>query len=195
MDEHVAAQLDALLAGPQRTRIVAVGETGLDYNRNFSTPAAQKGAFRTQLALACKHDLPLFCHERDAHEDFMAIVQEYPTLPPLVVHCFTGTQAELRAYIACGFFIGVTGFLCMKRRGEQLRACLAQEVPLERLMVETDGPFMTPDAVVKARGRRNMPSNLAVVVQQVAELYCMDVEHVARVLLNTTRSFFRLSKP
>ena len=142
--------------------------------------------------MAVELNLPLFCHERDAADDFLQVLDTFPSLPPLVVHCYTGSQPTLAQYVQRGYYIGVTGFISMQKRGSQLRSFLAATVPLDRLMIETDAPFMTPDAVVKAHGKTNVPRNLPVVLQTVAELYGMPLEVVAAQLTTTSRLFFRL---
>jgi len=173
--------------------VVAVGETGLDYNRDYSPRDVQIRVFEAQVDLACRLKKPLFLHEREAHEDFVRVLDARPSLPPVVVHCFTGTRAELAAYIRRGFYIGVTGFIAMERRGRDLRACLALEVPLARLMVETDAPFMTPDGAILIQDRRNEPFTLPAVVETVARCYGIDAPTVARVTAENSRRFFGLA--
>ena len=114
-------------------------------------------SFRKHLRLAVAQNLPLFCHERDAHEDFYRITGEISDLPPLVVHCFTGKKEEVEKYVERGFYIGFTGTICMHQRGEHLRQILKEGViPLDRLMIETDAPFMSPVRSV----RKNEPAML-----------------------------------
>eukprot|EP00045_Choanoeca_perplexa_P018409 m.291042 g.291042 ORF g.291042 m.291042 type:complete len:395 (+) comp17811_c0_seq4:140-1324(+) len=187
-----ADTISTLRALAREPEVLAIGETGLDYDRNFSTPEVQREWFQKQVALAVELDMPLFCHERDAAKDFLQVLDTFPSLPPLVVHCYTGSQDTLAQYIERGYYIGVTGFISMQKRGSQLRQFLAATVPLNRLMIETDAPFMTPDAVVKTHGKTNVPRNLPVVLQTVADLYALPVEEVAVQLTETTRAFFRL---
>ena len=144
----------------QHPLAVAVGECGLDYNRNFSSKPDQKRAFRAQLKLALELNMPLFLHEREAHQDFIHIIDEQLreeqelrgggededvslplSLPPAVVHCFTGVKEEALCYIRRGYFLGFTGTICKEERGRALREILP-ELPLDKLMVETDAPFM-----------------------------------------------------
>ncbi|KAL9658398.1 hypothetical protein ABK040_015717 [Willaertia magna] len=135
-----------------KKNIVMVGECGLDYNRMYSNKDIQKICFKEQLKLACELNLPVFCHERDAHEDFVAIVKEVieegNKLPNLVVHCFTGNEKELENYISLGFYIGLTGFIGKKKRGEDMRRIIGK-IPLDKLMIETDAPFMAPFDIMK----------------------------------------------
>jgi TatD DNase family protein len=131
---------------------VAVGECGLDYNRLYSSKEDQRCAFCDQLKLAVELNMPLFLHEREAHEDFIQILDEqleelkkelgdHVSLPPIVIHCFTGTKEEALSYTERGYYIGFTGIICKEKRGEHLREII-QDLPLDRLMVETDAPFM-----------------------------------------------------
>src|SRR5581483_1449708 len=118
--------------------VKAVGETGLDYHRNFSPREAQLFAFERQLALAVECGKPLFLHQRDAHADFLACMDNVRgRIGPAVVHCFTGESAELDDYLDRGFHIGITGWICDERRGTHLRE-LVKRIPSDRLMLETD---------------------------------------------------------
>lgn len=178
--------LDAFrqLLGDPRT--VAVGECGLDYFRNFSPPTAQRAAFRAQLELAAEVRKPVFLHQRDAHEDFCAILAEFRSrLTAGVAHCFTGGVRELEDYLALDLSIGVTGWLCDERRGTALREALPR-IPRERLMVETDAPYLLPrDLEPAPRTRRNEPCFLPHVGATVARLRG---ERLAQVAAYTTRN-------
>ncbi|MFO1427578.1 MAG: TatD family hydrolase [Steroidobacteraceae bacterium] len=140
---HHAAELSAAAASEleelaRRPEVVAVGECGLDYHRNFSPPAAQREAFHRQLEIAARVGKPLFLHQRDAHADFVAILREHADrIGPGVAHCFTGERAELLEYLDMGLSIGITGWICDERRGLHLRE-LMPLVPAGRLMIETD---------------------------------------------------------
>lgn len=142
--EEDIAVLKGLLTNKE---CVAVGETGLDFNRNFSPPDDQIRAFRDQVQLACDLGKPMFVHERDAHKELIEILAEFKSkLPPTVVHCWTGKQHEARAYIEMGLYIGLTGFLWKDRADDSVRAALkAGDIPLDRLLVETDAPYMFPN--------------------------------------------------
>jgi len=138
-DEHSAEQIYALAAHPE---VAAIGECGLDFNRNFSTPAQQEAAFIAQLALAAELALPVFLHCRDAHARFAELLTPWlDKLPAAVVHCFTGTAEELASCLSLGLSIGITGWVCDERRGLELRALLPQ-IPAERLLLETDAPYL-----------------------------------------------------
>nr|CAG4640953.1 EOG090X080R [Eulimnadia texana] len=126
---------------------VAVGECGLDFNRNFSPPDVQLEVFEKQVQLACEIKKPMFLHERDAHDDLVRILEKYrDRLPPTVVHCFTGTSAQAQKYIEMGLYVGLTGFLWKDKSDDGVRAVLEKGlIPLDRLLVETDAPFMYPN--------------------------------------------------
>lgn len=187
--------------------IVAVGETGLDYFRMFGSAEAQKACFEAHVALACELGMPLFLHEREAHVDFLEILDKFlihddqsnnKSLPvPAVVHCFTGTSAEAQAYVDRGFYIGITGYVGMKKRGKRLREDVLRRgvIPLERLMVETDCPYMVPDGCAHRlmQERRNEPVTLMDTVEVLARELNVSYEEVARATTANARSFFRLS--
>ena len=161
---------DVLLRELVRSDAVrAVGETGLDYHRNFSPAAAQVSAFERQLAIAVGCGKPLFLHQRDAHADFMAVMKGFEgRLGAVVVHCFTGTRTEMADYLDAGWHIGITGWLCDERRGTHLRE-LVREIPADRLMIETDSPYLLPRTVrPQPSHRRNEPMYLAHIVEELA---------------------------
>jgi TatD DNase family protein len=170
-DADTEAGLRELHALPQ---VVAVGETGLDYHRNFSPREAQLFAFERQLELAAACGKPLFLHQRDAHADFIACMDNMLNqsgrgrIDRAVVHCFTGEQSELFDYLDRGFFIGITGWICDERRGTHLRE-LVKVIPANRLMLETDAPYLLPRTVKPAPShRRNEPMYLAHICAEVA---------------------------
>lgn len=173
---HHAGAFDAAQAGELREllggeRIVAAGECGLDYYRDLAPRAAQRSAFILQLELALAAGKPVFLHQRDAHEDFSAILRDYaPRLAGGVAHCFTGGRAELDEYVALGLHIGVTGWVCDERRGGALREAVPH-IPAARLMIETDAPYLLPrDLKPHPPTRRNEPANLPHVARAIAAL-------------------------
>jgi TatD DNase family protein len=187
-DAHTVSALETLLGNEA---VVAVGECGLDYFRDFSPRGAQREAFRAQLELAIRSAKPVFLHQRDAHDDFLALLA--PSIRNLtrggIAHCFTGGPAELEAYLELGLHIGVTGWVCDERRGGALREAVPL-IPLERLLVETDAPYLLPrDLVPKPAHRRNEPAYLPHVLERVAQLRRQPVETVAEA---TTRNAERL---
>lgn len=173
--------------------VVAVGECGLDYFRNFSPVPAQRDAFQRQLDLAEASGLPVFLHQRDAHDDFIDILQ--PMLPKLsraVAHCFTGGEAELREYIDMGLYIGITGWICDERRGAHLQEIVGL-IPDDRLMLETDAPYLLPRSLSpKPKSRRNEPHFLREVLRVVADSMGRTEDDIARVTTENAERFFAL---
>jgi TatD DNase family protein len=176
-----------------REPVVAVGECGLDYFRNFSPREAQRDAFERQLSLAVDSGLPVFLHQRDAHADFVDILR--PVLPSLsraVAHCFTGQRDELRELLDLGLYIGITGWICDERRGHHLKDIVGM-IPDDRLMIETDAPYLLPRSLVpKPKSRRNEPVYLREVLRVVAEARGQSEEEVAAATTRTAEQFFGL---
>lgn len=186
--EASAESITALL---QERHVVAVGECGLDYNRNFSTPEQQRNAFNAQLHIATQVSKPLFLHCRDAHDDFIAMLKPiWSDVAGGVLHCFTGSDAELDACLDLGLHIGVTGWLCDERRGQLLQQQV-KRIPLDKLLIETDAPYLLPrDLSPKPSSRRNEPKFLAHIANTVASLIGMPVEKlIAQTEANTRRLF------
>lgn len=153
--------------------VVAIGEAGLDYNRKFSEPEQQCRVFEEILEIASKSTKPLFLHQRDAHDDFYALLRANQSIcTRSVVHCFTDTESSLKALLDLGCYIGITGWLCDKKRGENLRD-IVRYIPLNRLLIESDAPYLMPhrDKLKKtmAQKNRNEPSTLSYVVEQLAK--------------------------
>ena len=188
-----AAASDALGALAEDPLCAAVGECGLDHHRNFSSPNEQRAAFERQLALAIRLRKPLFLHCRDAHRDFIAMLRAHAAaLPPAVLHCFTGTGDELDDCLALGLFIGITGWICDERRGLHLRDIVGR-IPVGRLMIETDGPYLLPrDLDPKPASRRNEPMYLPQVARTVAAARGEDLTTLADHTTRTARAFFGL---
>lgn len=184
------AEMRALQA---HAEVVAVGECGLDYFRDFSPRPAQRRAFERQLQIGLDTGKPLFLHQRDAHADFMAMMKNFDgRLGPAVVHCFTGSREELFDYLDQDWHIGITGWLCDERRGGHLRE-LVKHIPAHRLMIETDAPYLLPRTVrPQPSHRRNEPMYLAHIVQELARDRGESVETVAAATTATAAAFFRL---
>lgn len=180
-----------IIENPQQ--IVAVGETGLDFNRNYSTPQQQEIAFEAQLELASELDLPLFLHQRDAHERFFSMIKTHrDDLSNIVVHCFTDTKKALFDYLDIDCHIGITGWVCDERRGKPLLD-IVPNIPLTRLMVETDAPYLLPRNLSEPpKNRRNEPQWLPHIGATLAKQYDMDLDALAAAVLKTTNEFFRL---
>lgn len=175
-------------------RVVAIGECGLDYFRNFSPRDAQLAAFQSQLDIAAETGLPVFLHQRDAHDDFVELLE--PMLPKLsraVAHCFTGEHESLREYLAMGLYIGVTGWICDERRGMHLQE-IVSTIPDDRLMIETDAPYLLPRTIEpKPKTRRNEPMYLPEVLRVVAAARGQSEAHVANMTTENAMRFFELS--
>ena len=172
---------------------VAVGECGLDYFRNFSPREAQLDAFRRQLDIAIETQKPVFLHQRDAHDDFVEVLEDaLPKVSRAVAHCFTGEHESLREYLAMGLYIGVTGWICDERRGKHLYE-IVDVVPDDKLMIETDAPYLLPRTLTpKPKTRRNEPVHLTEVLRVVAEARGQTEEHVAKITTENAVRFFGL---
>lgn len=191
---HQAAQvsdtwlsdLKQLLTQPE---VVAVGECGLDFNRDFSPRPLQQQVFAEQLQLAKLSAKPVYLHERDAFATQLAMLTEQQ-IQRGVAHCFTGDIAQVKAYLDLGLYIGITGWLCDERRGDALRHAL-QYIPLDRLLLETDAPYLLPrDLSPKPESRRNEPAFLPHIAGVVASLRQLTTEALAtQVLANSQRLF------
>ena len=170
--------------------VVAIGECGLDYFRDLAPRPVQRAAFAAQLELAVDARKPVFLHQREAHEDFAAILDEFaPRLAGGVAHCFTAGRRELERYLALGLSIGITGWVCDDRRGAALREAVPV-IPADRMMVETDAPYLLPrDLTPRPPSRRNEPAHLAHVARAVAALRG---EPFAELAQSTTRNARRL---
>jgi TatD DNase family protein len=173
--------------------VVAVGEAGLDFNRDFSPRPIQERVFAAQLELAVELGMPVFMHERDAHDRFAAILGEFRSrLGPAVIHCFTGDAQELDHYLELDLHVGITGWICDDRRGTHLRE-LVSRIPLERLMLETDSPYLLPrDLDPRPKSRRNEPMHLAHIAETVAAYRKIDPAELADATTRTARAFFGL---
>ena len=173
--------------------VKAAGEMGLDFNRDFSPRPDQERAFEAQLALAVEYRLPVFLHERDAHERFAPILKAYRDhLVGAVVHCFTGTRQALFDYLDLDCHIGITGWVCDERRGKPL-AELVHNIPNNRLLLETDAPYLLPRDLPEPppKKRRNEPSLLPWIGKRVASLRGQDVAQVAGMTSENARALFR----
>lgn len=190
-DEQTIPALRALAAHP---RVVAIGECGLDFNRNYSPHPDQEKWFEAQLELACEVGKPLFLHSRDAHPRFAEVLRaRKDRLPPAVAHCFTGEREELRAYLDLDLYVGITGWICDERRGAHLLE-LVREIPRERLLIETDSPYLTPrDLRPQPRARRNEPAFLPHILRTVARALGRPAEEIGEETARNARKFFALA--
>lgn len=184
------AHMRQLLAEP---RVRAVGECGLDFNRDFSPRPAQEKVLHAQLALAVECQLPVFLHERDASERLLAILKEYrDQLKAAVVHCFTGERTALFSYLDLDLHIGITGWICDERRGTHLHG-LVGNIPTGRLMLESDAPYLLPRSLrPKPKNGRNEPAYLPEVLREVALHRNETLQETAAHTTATAKSFFKL---
>ena len=172
----------------------AIGETGLDYNRNYSPREVQLQVFERQLQIATDTQKPLFLHQRDAHTDFIALLRRYrDKVPAAVVHCFTDSGEALRDYLALDCHIGITGWICDERRGTHLRE-LVREIPANRLMIETDAPYLLPRTVrPQPAHRRNEPMYLKHICEEIARDRGEPLAVTAANSTATAEAFFGLA--
>lgn len=173
--------------------VVAIGECGLDFNRNFSEPVDQLKCFEAQLELAVEKQMPVFMHQRDAHNDFIKLLSRYiSNLPSAVVHCFTGNKDELQAYIEMGLYIGITGWICDERRGLELKESV-NSIPLNRIMIETDSPYLLPrDLNPKPGSNRNEPRYISHICQTVASCYDLPFSVLEQNTYQNSIKFFNI---
>lgn len=189
-DDGADATLRELM---QHEVVVSAGECGLDYFRDFSPRDAQRVAFRRQLEIAVEKQLPVFLHQRDAHDDFIEVLEPFiDRLPAAVAHCFTGEEHMLDDYLDMGLHIGITGWICDERRGAHLLEMI-DRIPVNRLMIETDAPYLLPRSLrPKPRSRRNEPAYLTEVLRVVATAVGRDIETVAAETTRVAQEFFGL---
>ncbi|WP_333497233.1 3'-5' ssDNA/RNA exonuclease TatD [Kluyvera sp. CHPC 1.251] len=187
---EVAEAIYTLVNKPE---VVAVGECGLDFNRNFSTPTEQEAAFTAQLAMASELGMPVFLHCRDAHDRFLTLLEPWlDHLPGAVLHCFTGTRDEAQACLDRGLSIGITGWVCDERRGLELRELLPM-IPADRLLLETDAPYLLPrDMTPKPASRRNEPAYVTHILERVAGWRGEEVQWLEAVTDNNARRLFNI---
>lgn len=188
-DDYIA-ELTRLAEQPQ---IKAIGECGLDFNRNFSAPEQQLTVFQAQIELAAELNMPLFLHQRDAFEPWFNKLKPYVEhVPAMIAHCFTGNKHELEQCLSVGMYIGITGWLCDERRGQSLQD-IVSIIPLNRLLIETDAPYLTPRTIKpKPKSSRNEPSYLPYIVAKIAEITALDPSDIACQTSINARQVFNL---
>ncbi|MEC7197285.1 MAG: TatD family hydrolase [Pseudomonadota bacterium] len=170
-------------------RAICLGEMGLDFNRNFSSREEQILCFESQLSLANSINKPLFLHQRDAHKEFLSILDNYKFNQKLIVHCFTGNLSELEDYLKRDFYIGITGWVCDLKRGLDLRECI-KHIPQDKLLIETDSPYLSP----RKKIRRNEPKFLIDVAEEVARLRQQTKESIVKSSYENSLNFFNLHR-
>jgi len=197
-------ELEELVKQPE---CVAVGECGLDFNRNYSPADLQKSTFKQQVQLAVRYQKALLIHERDSHDAILEVLKDFEsTLPPVVMHCFTGTAEQIKTYVKKGFYIGVTGFLCKDKHGADLRAAITDgTLPLKNIVVESNAPYMTPnipddqiDPVSKMLLEHcfadNEPCTLSIIVRCIAKCLSQEPKAIADQLTENATNVFRFHK-
>lgn len=185
--------IDELRQLAQRPEVAALGECGLDFNRNFSPPKDQRRWFEAQLELADELQMPVFVHERDASEEMISTLERWRSrLTHVVIHCFTGDGDALRRYIDLDLYIGITGWICDERRGLPLRE-LVPLIPSNRLMLETDAPYLLPRTIKpRPKSRRNEPAYLLHVARTVAECRGVELASLEHSTTDAAMTFFGL---
>ena len=187
--------IDSLEHLARQRCVRAIGECGLDFDRNYSPQDVQRRVFDAQLALAGRLGLPVFVHDRDAGAAVGELLARHrSTLRDAIVHCFTGDTATLRAYLDLDCHIGITGWICDERRGLDL-AAIAPRIPDERLLIETDAPFLLPRTLTpRPANRRNEPAYLVWIARRLAEVRGQTVEHVCATTAANARRVFAIDR-
>lgn len=189
MDLNYYKELNSLIEN-NKDIVVAVGETGLDYDRMFSPLEQQKKALSQMQYMAISSDLPMFLHERKAENDFVKIMKTQRTLcRKSIVHCFTGSKETVYRYLQMGFYIGITGWVCDNRRNKELLEAI-KIIPIERILIETDATYLTPQGL--NLDRRNTPDNLHYVLEKIAEIKKVDKNLLEESTLSNSRNLFNL---
>jgi TatD DNase family protein len=187
LDDALLEQIEQLARSS--AKVVAIGETGLDYHYDFSPREAQLGAFAQQIELARRLDMPLVLHIRDAHADAWAVLDEHPPRAnPGVVHCFTGNRAEAERWLELGWHVSFSGIATFKTATELREAVLI--VPRDRILLETDAPYLSPEPL---RGRKNEPANVAFTCVALASLRGEEPSALAHAAAANTRALFGMS--
>lgn len=196
---HVASQCNldsfrSIAALAEDPSVVAIGETGLDFNRKFSPVDAQIEAFEKHLQLAVELQKPLFLHQRDAHDEFFRLLKLYRRkISGGVVHCFTDNESALQDYIELDMYIGITGWICDERRGEALQK-IVSKIPSERLLIETDSPYLLPRSIKpRPKTRRNEPKYLPEVLNMIASCTGRSIKQLAQETRDNSIRLFKLS--
>ena len=189
-----ATTIEKLKSCYENKRCIAIGECGLDYNRMYSPKDDQRRAFIDQIELANSLKAPLYLHQRDAHDDFMEILKRREGLAG-VVHCFTDGPEVLRDYLDMGLYVGITGWVCDERRGQSLRDAL-QLIPLDRLLLETDAPYLKPrNYKGPMKLKSNEPCLLPHIAAYVADQLKLSVEKLTKQTRENTYRLFGLGDP
>ncbi|MFT2111468.1 TatD family hydrolase [Marinomonas sp. 2405UD68-3] len=168
---------------------IAIGETGLDFNRNFSTPAEQLLAFESQISIAETTELPLYLHEREAEDPLINILSNHKQIEG-VIHCFTGNKDTLKRYLDLNLYIGVTGWLCDERRGHDLKEAV-KYIPNDRLLIETDSPYLIP-RIIRPRPKKNHPKFLSYIGEELANIRNQSTDDIIKLTTENAQRLFSL---
>ena len=189
--EILDSNYDDLLDRLESINPNAIGETGLDYFRNISPPDVQKKSFSMHIEIAKELSLPLYLHQRNAHDDFIrAIKVNRNNFPKFIVHCFTGTQKELDEYLELGAYIGLTGWICDSNRNIDLRQSI-KNIPIDRMMIETDCPYLIPRNLPnKPKKNINEPKYLPHIANEIADLIGVEIDELKLATRNNAINFF-----
>lgn len=183
-NDTTIARLQALA---QQPRVVAIGEIGLDYHYDLATKANQRAALEAQLALAGTCNLPYIIHNRDAATDLLPILRQWSPPHPGVIHCFTGDAATARQFLDLGLYLSIPGVVTFKN-AEAVREAIIT-IPLDRLLIETDAPYLAP---MPHRGKRNEPAYMVATAERIATILGKSAADIGEVTAHNTRVFFRL---
>lgn len=170
----------------ENPKVVAIGEIGLDYHYEDIPRDIQQKAFRAQMALAQELNLPVIVHEREAHEDGMRIVEAFPEVKG-VFHCYSGSAEMAKWLVSRGWYVGFTGVLTFKNARKAVET--AQVIPLDRIVLETDCPYMSPEPF---RGKRNDPSRLDRMAEKLAQIRNMTVEEIQKITMENGKRLYRI---
>ena len=184
--------IDEIIKYSENKKVLAIGECGLDYYREYSKKNDQLFCFEEQLKIAKNTNSPIFLHERNAHDDFVMMLKKYILeIEKVVIHCFTGTKKELDIYLDMGCYIGITGWISDLNRGKHLHD-LIKYIPEDKLMIETDAPYLTPKNIPFKNTGVNEPSYLNYVAQSIAECLNKDISYVEKITVSNTKRFFSI---
>ncbi|MFP5213325.1 MAG: TatD family hydrolase [Acidobacteriota bacterium] len=187
MDE---AALDDLKTLARDERVVAIGEIGLDFHYNHQPPEVQKECLHRQLRAACEVGLPVVFHVREAHEEFLSIVSDYvSSLPGVVLHCFSGDWAVAERALAMGFYLSIPGIVTFPKSAEMQE--VARRAPIDRLLVETDSPYLSP---IPFRGKPNEPAHVHYTAQKIADLRRCQFDEIAARTTENAHTVFGLAR-
>ncbi len=187
--EWDTATKQAILQLAQSASPIAIGETGLDFNRNFSTPSEQLLAFEEQVVMAKTMQLPVYLHEREAEDPLINILSNHNNIEG-VIHCFTGSHDTLKKYLDLNLHIGITGWLCDERRGLELKEAV-KYIPDDRLLIETDAPYLVP-RTIRPRPKKNHPKFLTYIVKELSLIRKQTPEEIIKMTTQNARRLFSI---